>query len=205
MADTHTLRTLDDLAALYPPPGERAALKELKALDRHCRAFIALSPFAVLATGDGDHQLDASPRGGEPGFVKVTDAGELLLPDAPGTRRLDSLRNILATGQVGLLFLIPGVDETLRVNGRAVLSTAPAHIAACSSERRAPQVVLHITVQAAYLHCAKAFMRSKLWSASAQVERSVLPTMGEMLHDQTGLAGAPETREEMLRRYAADL
>ncbi len=205
MSDAHTLRTLDDLLTLYPAPGDRARLKELKALDAHCRAFIALSPFVVLATGDADHQLDASPRGGDPGFVTVTDDGCLLLPDAPGNHRLDSLRNIIAIGEVGLLFLIPGFDETLRVNGRAVLSTDPAHIAACTTERRAPKLVVHVTVSAAYLHCAKAFMRSKLWQPAAQVPRDTLPTMGQMLVAHTGLNIVPETREEMERRYAADL
>lgn len=205
MSDAHTLRTLDALLALYPAPGERARLKELTALDGHCCAFIALSPFVVLATGDAAHRLDASPRGGDPGFVKVTEDGALLLPDAPGNHRLDSLRNIVDTGEVGLLFLIPGFDETLRVNGRAVLSTDPAHIAACTTERRAPRLVVHVTVSAAYLHCAKAFLRSKLWRPEAQVPRETLPTMGQMLVAHTGLDIAPETREAMERRYAADL
>ena len=199
------IQTLDALRQLYAQPQERAVKKEIRALDRHCRAFIALSPFAVVATGSAAHALDASPRGGEPGFVKVTPEGELLIPDAPGNNRLDSLENIVATGQVGLLFMIPGVDETLRVNGRAVLSQAPADIAACTTERRAPKLVIRVTVTSAYLHCAKAFLRSKLWKQAAQVDRSVLPTAGQMISEQTGLHVAPETREEMERRYEKDL
>lgn len=202
------MTTVSDVAALralYAQPMERAVRKEIPALDVHCRRFIALSPFLVLSTGSADHQLDASPRGGAPGFVKAPDAHTLLLPDSPGNNRLDSLQNILATGQVGLLFMIPGVDETLRVNGRAVLSTDAADIAACADERRAPKLVLRVTVQAAYLHCAKAFMRSRLWDPAARVERSVLPTIGQMIADQTGLQVPPETQEQMVRRYAADL
>ena len=197
--------TLDALRGLYAPPQERAVKKQIGTLDRHCRDFIALSPFVLLATGNARHELDASPRGGEPGFVKVTPEGDLLLPDAPGNNRLDSFENIVDTGKVGLLFLIPGFDETLRVNGNATLSTAPADIAACTSERRAPKLVVRVRVSAAYLHCAKAFLRARLWQASAQVDRQAMPTAGRIIGDQTGLHVAPETREEMERRYAPDL
>ena len=184
---------------------ERAVRKQIAALDVHCTRFIALSPFVVVSTSDLAHNLDASPRGGAPGFVQVADAHTLLLPDAPGNNRLDSLENILATGQVGLLFMVPGVDETLRVNGRAVLSTDPADIAACTDARRAPRLVVRVTVQAAYLHCAKAFMRSRLWDPATRVDRSVLPTIGQMIADQTGLQVPAETQEQMARRYAPDL
>ena len=193
------------LRELYAAPKERAVRKQIPFLDAHCRNFIALSPFLVLATSDRDHNMDASPRGGEPGFAKVTENGELLIPDAPGNNRLDSFENIVATGKVGLLFLIPGVDETLRVNGTAALSTSPEDIRACTTERRAPGLVLRVKVQAAYLHCAKAFMRSKLWDPASLVERSALPTMGQMLNDQTGLQLPAETQEEMAKRYAPEL
>ena len=197
--------TLDALRALYAAPNERAVKKQIPALDGHCRRFIELSPFLVLSTCDEAHNLDASPRGGAPGFVKVAANGALLIPDAPGNNRLDSLENIISTARVGLLFLIPGVDETLRVNGAAVLSREPADIALCTDERRTPKLVIRVAVEAAYLHCAKAFMRSRLWQAEAHVDRSVLPTAGQMIGDQTGLRVAPETREEMARRYAPDL
>jgi PPOX class probable FMN-dependent enzyme len=200
-----TLLSQDALRQCYAAPMERAVKKEIPALDVHCRSFIALSPFVLLATGDAADNLDASPRGGAPGFVVVADDHTLLLPDAPGNNRLDSFQNIVATGKVGLLFLIPGIDETLRVNGTAVLSQDSADITACTTERRAPRVVVRITVQAAYLHCAKAFMRSRLWDAAAQVQRSALPTAGQMIGDQTGLHVAPETPEDMARRYAPDL
>ena len=193
------------LRELYAAPKERAVRKQIPFLDAHCRNFIALSPFLILATSDRDHNMDASPRGGEPGFAKVNEGGDLLIPDAPGNNRLDSFENIVATGKIGLLFLIPGVDETLRVNGTAVLSSSPEDIGTCTTERRAPKLVLRVKVQAAYLHCAKAFMRSRLWDPASRVERSVLPTLGEMLGDQTGLRLPLETQDEMAKRYAPDL
>jgi hypothetical protein len=203
--DTCTLPTLQSLRTLYPAPKERALRKELDRLDPHCRRFIELSPFVVLASTGADGALDASPRGGVPGFVKAPDEHALLIPDAPGNHRLDTLENIVATGRLGLLFMIPGVDETLRVNGKATLSTDPSLIDQAADERRRPVVVIQVQVEQAYLHCAKAFMRSRLWNPQAQVERSVLPTMGRMLSEQTGLASADETQEQMLARYQADL
>ncbi|HEX6721481.1 MAG TPA: pyridoxamine 5'-phosphate oxidase family protein [Burkholderiaceae bacterium] len=202
---SHQITTAEALRALYPEPRERALKKQIAALDRHSMRFIELSPFVVLATSGAGGTLDASPRGGAPGFVKTPDAHTLLLPDAPGNNRLDSFSNIVESGRVGLLFLIPGFDETLRVNSAALLSTDPADIARCGDEKRAPKLVIRVRVQEVYLHCAKAFMRSKLWSASSQVARAALPTMGEMLNDQTGIQTPPETQEEMVRRYAQDL
>ena len=128
-----------------------------------------------------------------------------MLPDWPGNNRLDSLQNIVSTGQAGLLFMIPGFDETLRVNGRATLSTEASDLQQCATSRRTPKVVICLEVKAAYLHCAKAFLRSRLWSPDALVDRSRMPTMGEMIGEQTGLRVEPESREAMERRYAADL
>jgi len=202
---SHNLSSLQALRALYPAPKERALRKELDRIDPHCRRFIELSPFVVLASTGANGALDASPRGGALGFVKAPDEHTLLIPDAPGNHRLDTLENIVATGRLGLLFMIPGVDETLRVNGRALLSTDPSLVEQAGDEWRRPVVVIQVQVEQAYLHCAKAFMRSRLWSPQAQVERSVLPTMGRMISEQTGLAGADETQEQMLARYQADL
>ena len=199
------ITNLQTLRQIYTAPQGRAVKKQIAALDPHCLQFIALSPFAVLATSDAQQQMDASPRGGPPGFIKANADGQLLIPDSPGNNRLDSLENILATGQVGLLFMIPGFDETLRVNGSTVLSVAPTDIALCTDERRAPKLVIKLTVQAAYLHCAKAFMRSRLWSPETRVARSALPTIGQMIGDQTGMLGVAETQAEMEQRYAPDL
>ena len=202
------ITTLQELRALYAPARERSVKKQIPELDVHCTRFIGLSPLVVVASSGVDGHaglLDASPRGGAPGFVKVLDAHTLLLPDAPGNNRLDTLENIVATGHIGLLFLLPGVDETLRVNGTAVLSQAEADLALCTDDKRVPKLVIRVTVQAAYLHCAKALMRSKLWSPDVLVNRSVMPSMGEMMKDQIGGDIPAETQEQMLARYAQDL
>ena len=197
--------SLDKLRALYPAPWERALRKQLTTLDAHCRRFIELSPFVVVASSSSDRAMDASPRGGPPGFIKVQGERTLLIPDAPGNNRLDTLENIIATGTVGLLFMVPGVDETLRVNGAARLSCEAAHLLVFAAEKRRPRLVVEVSVAEAYLHCAKAFMRSALWQASSQLPRSVLPTMGQMINQQTGIEAPAESHEEMLARYAADL
>lgn len=194
-----------DLRTLYAEAGERAVAKQLAALDVHCVRFLELSPFAVLSTAGADGRLDASPRGGPPGFVKAIDARTLWLPDAPGNNRLDSLQNIQATGRVGLLFFVPGVDETLRVNGGAKLSTAIEARERCATDKRLPKLVIEVTVEEAYLHCAKALMRSRLWDPEALNPRSVLPSMGRMLHDQIGIDAPPESQQAMVERYRADL
>jgi PPOX class probable FMN-dependent enzyme len=197
--------SLDKLRSAYPPAKERSLKKELRELDKHCLRFIALSPFVVLASGSAENRFDASPRGGEPGFVKAPDARTLLIPDAPGNNRLDTLENILATGRIGLLFLLPGVDETLRVNGRARLLDEEAVVKAFGNEKRTPRLVIEVRVEDVYLHCAKALMRSKLWDPQARVERSVLPTMGQMLADQIGEPALAESQAQMVERYKADL
>ena len=197
--------TIEALRNLYPAPKERAKQKQLSALDVHCRGYIELSPFVVIASTSVLHAMDASPRGGEPGFVKSLDERTLLIPDVPGNNRLDTLENIIATGTIGLLFMIPGVDETLRVNGSARLSTSLEHIQVFSDEKREPKLVIEVVVAQAYLHCAKALMRSRLWNASSQVERSVLPTMGQMINAQIGVDAPAESQADMLARYAADL
>jgi PPOX class probable FMN-dependent enzyme len=195
----------DALRTLYAPANERAIRKQIGHLDRHCLRFIGLSPFVVLASGSGENRYDASPRGGDPGFVKTPDSATLLIPDAPGNNRLDTLENIVGTGRLGLLFLIPGVDETLRVNGRARLCDEPALLAHFSGEKRAPNLVIEVKVEDVYLHCAKALMRSKLWDAASKVDRAVLPTIGQMINEQTGVQAPAETQEQMVERYKPDL
>lgn len=195
--------SLEVLRKLYGPAKERALRKQMAGLDVHCQRFIQLSPFVVLASSGQGLELDASPRGGVPGFVKVLDQHTLLIPDSPGNNRLDTLENILMTGKLGLLFLIPGVDETLRVNGAAELYTDQAYLDLCQSELKGPKLVIKVAIKEVYLHCAKAFMRSRLWAQSAQIERKVLPTMNDMIGDQTGLRG--ETQEETMKRYLNEL
>ena len=199
------INTVDALRSLYPPPGERAVRKQLAALDVHCRRFVSLSPLLVISSASAAGRMDASPRGGEPGFAKVADDKTLLIADSPGNNRLDTLSNIVETGRAGLLFLIPGVDETLRINGTAALSDDLTLLELARSERRLPRLVIRIGIEEAYLHCAKALMRSRLWAPESLVDRSVLPTMGRMIHDQGGIVGEPESQEQMVARYARDL
>ena len=206
---THHITTPSALRNLYSPAGERSLKKEIPVLDAHAVQFIGLSPFVVLASSDAGEHMDASPRGGDAGFVKVLDAQTLLVPDAPGNNRLDTLENIIATGRLGLLFMVPGFDETLRVNGSAVLSTDPADLALCADARRTPALVIRLTVASVYLHCAKAFMRSGLWDAARQADRAQLPSMAEMLRDQIrafkGEEIEAETQAQMLERYRQSL
>ena len=199
------IQTIEQLRGLYAPAKERAVKKQLSALDVHCQRFIGLSPFVVISSIGLDQMLDASPRGGAPGFVKSVDAHTLLIPDSPGNNRLDTLENIIHTGKVGLLFLIPGMDETLRVNGTACLSDDAADLALCTTEVRAPKLVIKVSVAQAYLHCAKAFMRSKLWDSQSHIERALMPSMGEMINEQAKMTTPSETQEEMLARYRAEL
>jgi PPOX class probable FMN-dependent enzyme len=198
------ITTEAQLRALYAAPAERALRKELDHLDRHCRRFIAHSPFVVLATADADGHQDATPRGGDPGFVHVADDHTLLLPDRPGNNRLDSLANLTQWPEVGLLFMVPGVDETLRVNGTAELRDDPDLTGRFAASGRSPGIIVQITVRQAYLHCAKALMRSRLWDPDAWIERTELPTMGQMVRDQIG-SGTVETQPEMVERYRGQL
>jgi uncharacterized protein len=204
-----TITTLPALHELYAPVNPRSALKELPLLDEHAKRFISLSPFVVISSYGADGRADTSPRGGDAGFVKAIDSGTLLITDSPGNNRLDTLENIVATKQIGLLFMVPGVDETLRVNGTAVLSTNEAERKLCEDSRRVPKLVIRVSVHASYLHCAKALMRSDLWNADKHVDRSQLPSMGEMLRDQM-VGKLPdetvfETQEQMLVRYQQTL
>jgi PPOX class probable FMN-dependent enzyme len=203
-ADVSHITDLEALRALYGPVGKRSALKQLDRLDVHCRRFVERSPFVLLSTTGADGLGDVTPRGDAPGFVAVEDDRTLLIPDRPGNNRLDSLTNILERPGVGLLFLVPGVDETLRVNGTAEIHADPGLLSRFTVDGKAPRTVLRIAVREAYLHCAKAFMRSRLWDPAARIDRGTLPSMGEMLRDQLNLAEG-ESQAEMLRRYEATL
>lgn len=192
------------LRRLYGPPGERSRRKQLDHLDAHCRRFVERSPFVVLATAGPDGLADATPRGDAPGFVAILDERTLALPDRPGNNRIDSLTNVVADPRVGLLFLVPGVEETLRVNGTAELRDDAELLARFAVRERLPKTVLVVHVREAYLHCAKALMRAKLWDASTFVDPTTFPSMGEMLKDQLDWPTA-ETREEMQARYEGTL
>jgi PPOX class probable FMN-dependent enzyme len=185
MDDRHAITSLDALHGLYDAPSERVRLKQIDRLDEHCRAFIAASPFLILATC-GSSGADGSPRGDRPGFVEVADDTTLLLPDRRGNNRIDSLRNIVENPAVGLIFLVPGVHETFRVNGRARISTDPALLARFAVDGKAPKTVLVITVQEAFIQCARALVRSDLWNPARHVRRDELPSIGTILAAHTG-------------------
>jgi PPOX class probable FMN-dependent enzyme len=199
------IQTIDQLRALYKAPSERAVIKELTHIDPHLKRFISLSPFLVISSGDQIHRMDCSPRGGDPGFVKVLDQQTLLIPDSIGNNRLDTLTNIIATSQVGLLFFIPGIDEAVRVNGKASLHSDTELLNQFDALKNKPKLVIKVYVEAAYMHCPKALMRSKLWSTDSHQPIDAMPTLGEIIRDQTHSTGPVETREEMLKRYTPDL
>jgi PPOX class probable FMN-dependent enzyme len=171
----------DDLRARFKAPSELAIRKELDHLDHNCRKFIELSPFLCLATSRKDGTADNSPRGDAPGFVQVLDDRTLLIPDRPGNNRLESLANIVHHPQVGLLFFVPGVTETLRVNGRARIVTRPEILELFEVNKRAPAVAILVETQEVFLHCSKALIRSRLWQEDARVDRKVLPSLGRMI------------------------
>jgi len=195
------IKTLEELRSHYGAPSKRALLKELDHVDKHCRRFIELSPFMLIGTVGADGRADVSPRGEAPGFVHVLDEKRLALPDRPGNNRLDSLTNIVTNPAVGLCFLVPGVHEALRINGQAEIRDDEDLKAMFAIKGRLPATVLVITVQEAYLQCAKSVMRSRLWDPDARIDRSELPTMGEMLRDQIGGDMEAEPQDKMLERY----
>ena len=186
---SHEIDTAEALRTLFPEPVERVRRKQLKRLDVYCRRFIALSPFVCLATADSAGNTDVSPRGDAPGFVTVVDDTTLIVPDRRGNNRLDSLANILANPKVGLLFLVPGFDETLRVNGSAGITRDPAILAAAEVAGKASTVAVVVRVEEAFLHCGKAMLRSRLWDPEARVPRATLPGLGRMIAEQIAEAG----------------
>ncbi len=180
------------LRGLYGEVGSLAAKKLMTRLDTHCRHFISLAPFLVLATADAAGRGDASPRGDAPGFVRVLDDNTLLLPDRPGNNLIDSYTNIMAHPGIGLIFLVPGINETLRVNGHATVTTDATLLSDCAAQGKQPRAGLLIAVEEVFFHCAKALIRSKLWDASRHVPRASFPTLGKIIADQTNATDAAD-------------
>ncbi len=170
------------LERLYGKPSGASVEKEIDYIHPHYQAMIAASPFVVLATG-GPDGLDTSPRGDMAGFVAVEDEKTLLIPDRPGNNRIDSLRNIVTNPHVALLFLIPGIGETLRVNGRAIVSVAPALLERFHVGGKLPRSVIVVSVDTVFFQCSRAVFRAKLWDPSQQIPRTSLPSLGTMLQD----------------------
>ena len=192
--DISLLKTLDQLQEINGEASDSTKLKILTELEQHAIRFINRSPFLVLSTsvtGEGD----ASPRGDAPGFVKVLDNTTLLIPERPGNRIADSLRNIITNPAVGLLMMIPGMNETLRINGNAYITDEPAYLDQVAHNGKPPKLAIIVDITQVYFHCAKAFIRSKLWDASAQMDRSEMPTLGKIIIEQ--IKKQPATTEEV--------
>jgi uncharacterized protein len=197
----HVIDTFDELIEVAGEPDEATRGKILDRLDRHCRAFIERSPFCLVGTSDSKGRCDVSPRGGPSGFVEVLDERRLAFAEAKGNRLNDSLRNIHETGRIGLLFLLPGMNETLRVNGRAWVTRDPAILARhVVQEGRPPRVAVGVQVEEAFLHCAKAFIRSSLWKTEAWPSLDGLARPAQIWKDHLNLPGLTvEVIEEMER------
>jgi PPOX class probable FMN-dependent enzyme len=181
------LRTEADLRAIYKPPSRGAVAKTLPRLDAHFQRFIELSPFLCMGTMGPNGLGDVTPRGGEPGFVHVLDPTHIALPDRPGNNRLDALGNLLHNPGVGLLFFIPGFEDTLRLNGTAQLTTDEALIQRFDAGGKVPLCVLVIEIKEVYLHCAKAIRRAGLWQPASHLDRSTFPSAGQIYRDQLAL------------------
>lgn len=178
------IKTEEELRQIYPQPSKLASGKLLSALDSHCRDFIAASPFLVLASSNAQGYTDASPRGDSPGFVKVVDDKHLLMADWPGNNRLDSMCNILKHPKIGMLFLIPGIGETLRLNGEAQITTSEELLQRVANEKgKPPRTALLIEVQEIFLHCAKAMMRSKVWQPDTWLQERAIAYAGTIWAD----------------------
>jgi hypothetical protein len=197
--------TTDQLLGLYEAPSDVSVAKEIDHVSDHYRAFIEAAPFFALATG-GPDGLDCSPRGDAPGFVRVADPKTLMVPDRRGNNRIDSLRNIMRDPRVALLFLIPGVGETIRVIGSAALSIDPDLLASFAVNGKPPCCVIVVTVERVFYQCTKAIVRSKLWDSARHVDRTRLPTTGAILAAQTaGRLGGVEHDRGQLERTMAKL
>lgn len=197
----YLIETEHDLRAAFPPTHDIAVKKCLDHIDAHAAAFIARSPFLCIGTQNAEGRADVSPRGDPNGFVKVLGPRRLLIPDRPGNNRLDTLSNIVANPAVGLLFLVPGFDDTMRVNGTARLTRDPALLAQLAVNERVPTLAIVVEVGEVFIHCAKALRRSHLWDPERHLDRKTVPSLMEIILDQT--TGKPEDPAEIDRLDAA--
>jgi len=195
-----TIESVDDLRRIYRPAAGGAVAKVIGMLDDHCRDFLAKSPFFVLSTADGDGRCDGSPKGGHPGFVEMLDEHHIAWADYSGNNRLDSFENVVDNAYVALLFLIPGLDETLRINGIARLSTDPGLGARFAVDGRPAKVIVVVTVEEAYVHCAKALRRAALWEPGSWVAAVDRPNAAAMVKDHAAIDVPAEVIGEALAR-----
>jgi PPOX class probable FMN-dependent enzyme len=186
----HLVTNEQDLRGIVGVPGPRSVLKERQSLDAHTRAFIARSPFLLIATSDASGRCDVSPKGDAPGFVQVLDDRRLVIPERPGNKRLDGMLNMMANPHVGLIFLVPGRQETLRVNGKASITRDPQLLERCIAQGKVPLVAIGVEIEQCFLHCPKAFIRSHLWQHQTWPAADALPSMACVLFDQIRPADA---------------
>ena len=190
-----TYRDEGDLRETMGETMEISTKKCIPSLDKHCRAFIERSPFLCIGTSGGSGRADVSPRGDPPGFVQILDDNTLFIPDRPGNNRLDTMTNIIENPNVGLLFLVPGFDDTLRVNGKATIVRDDKLAEAAVVNGKEPKVGIKVEVQEAFLHCAKAFKRSRLWDEESRQNRREMPSLGRMILEQTAPPEEPPTED----------
>ena len=199
--DPRTIVGLESLRQVYKEPRAAAKLKARDRLDDFCKNFIALSPFFVLASCNDEGHVDASPRGDQPGFVRTPDDHTLLIPDRPGNNRVDTMRNILASPGVGMIFFVPGFNETLRVNGTAAILEDPGLCAEFTVNGKPAVSIMRVLVREVFFHCGKALMRSNLWDPMRYVDRSTFPSLGRILADQTKAVSVEESEAYVARSY----
>jgi len=199
------LSTPEEVRAYYPEPYELALSKELRQLDHHCRKFISLAPFLVIASGDNEGRLDATPRGGDPGFVLVLDEKTLLIPDHRGNNRVDTMLNITRNPRVGLLFFVPGLLETLRVNGGASILVSDALLEPFAAEGRPPRAAIKVDIEEVFFQCGKALKRSAIWNSEKQLKRSDFPSLGKILAEQSRVPDDPLLNQAIEDDYQTGL
>ncbi|EKB7281926.1 TPA: pyridoxamine 5'-phosphate oxidase family protein [Vibrio parahaemolyticus] len=199
------ISSIEQLLDIYPKPNDKAKNKVLSKLDRHSITMIENCHFCILSSTDVNGFTDISPKGGAPGFVKVLDQLTILIPDSSGNNRIDSLKNIVSNPKVGMMFMVKGIDEVVRLKGHATIHKEPELLALCPDGNKEPKVVVKVVVESAYFHCAKAIMRGKLWSNDFQVERSILPSLAEIIKEQQKLGGDYVSQEQMLTYYESSL
>ena len=206
MARLNALKSEKELREHFPVRSDRADLKVLNALDRHCVDFISRSPFLCIGTSRPDGFADVSPRGDPPGFVHVADSKTLLIPDRPGNNRIDTMSNIMHNPKVGLIFFIPGLGETLRVNGDATIIDDEDELARFEFRRHIPKVAIAVTVREAFIHCAKAIKRSRLWEESAKIDPRSFTRIGDIISDHIeGRKSGDEIEEILEENYRTQL
>src|SRR5438552_3591534 len=199
------IEDIAEIRSIYGEPMERAVKKQLPRLEKHSRAFIAQSPFLVMATTDPNGRCDASPKGDAPGFVQVVDDETLLIPDRLGNNRIDSIGNLISSPGVGLIFFVPGLRETLRVNGRARITTDPRLLEPLAVQGKVPRSGILVTAEEVYFHCGKALIRSDLWNPEKQLRKSEFPSLGRILADQIGGMSVEEAERTTAESYRTRL